>query len=57
MIKKNLIGTHYSQTYNGYRFSGVIENNPKAIKFYKTIGLDIFEPKVKKNVVKKVIDK
>lgn len=57
MIKRNLIGAHYSQMYNGYKFNGVIENNPKAIKFYKTIGLDIFEPKVKKDVVKKVNDK
>jgi len=51
MIKEELIGAYMK---NG-SFSGIIKNDPKSIKLYKMLGLDIFEDEnpVKKEPIKK----
>lgn len=49
MIRKKLIGAHI--TLRGV-WSGTIKDDPKSIKLYKELGLDIFEP-TKKNATKK----
>ncbi len=51
MIKKELIGAYMKKG----SFSGVIKDDPKSIKLYKMLGLDVFEDDkpVKKEPIKK----
>jgi len=53
MIKKEFIGAKIIK--HGH-FAVTIKDDPKSIKLYKALGLDIFEPK-KKDAIKKESDK
>jgi hypothetical protein len=43
MIKPSELGKEYTVTYNMRKYTVTISNDPANFKFYKTIGLDVFE--------------
>lgn len=54
-IKKELIGSKYSISYNGVKFSGTISDTPENIDLYTKLGLNVFTyvPKSDVETVKK----
>lgn len=53
MIKLEEIGKEYTVKYNNMMFTVTIKNDPSQYKYYKTLGLDVFEEKPKKKSSKK----
>jgi len=52
MIKEDEIGKEYTVTFNGLVFTTTISQDPSQYKFYRTLGLDVFD--LKKEITDKL---